>query len=171
MCLLVCLSGWFNWEGLWMCSCVHMCPAHREQFKCAVAILKLACVGIVKSRHSSQTIYTPAQQSWRGVYWIHYTPTQRSWREVYWIHLVRQSVGPSVWRLHGFQSISQVCFRISISNFMCMLMVAIGRSLLIPYLCIWVGSYWFSVTSLSKWPPGGHIGFFVDSVGGMVSRA
>ena len=28
------------------------------------------------------------------------------------------------------------------------------------YLCIWVGAYWFSATSLSKWPPGGHIGFF-----------
>ena len=28
------------------------------------------------------------------------------------------------------------------------------------YLYIWVGAYWFSVTSLSKWPPGGHIGFF-----------
>ena len=34
-------------------------------------------------------------------------------------------------RWHGFWSISQVCFRISISNFMCMLMVVIGRSLLI----------------------------------------
>ena len=28
------------------------------------------------------------------------------------------------------------------------------------YLYIWVGAYWFSATSLSKWPPGGHIGFF-----------
>ena len=28
------------------------------------------------------------------------------------------------------------------------------------YLYIWVGAYWFSVTSLSKWPPGIHIGFF-----------
>ena len=28
------------------------------------------------------------------------------------------------------------------------------------YLYIWVGAYWFSLTSLSKWPPGGHIGFF-----------
>ena len=46
---------------------------------------------------------------------------------VYWIHLVR----PSVCRRHGFRSISQVCFGISISNFICMLMVAIGRSLLI----------------------------------------
>ena len=28
------------------------------------------------------------------------------------------------------------------------------------YLCIWVGAYWFSATSFSKWPPGGHIRFF-----------
>ena len=28
------------------------------------------------------------------------------------------------------------------------------------YIYTWVGAYWFSVTSLSKWPPGGHIGFF-----------
>ena len=54
---------------------------------------------------------------------------------VYWIHLVRPSVRlsvcPSVCRRHGFRSISQVCFGISISNLICMLMVAIGRSLLI----------------------------------------
>ena len=54
---------------------------------------------------------------------------------VCWIHLVRLSVCPSVrlsvCRRHGFRSISQVCFVISISNFICMLMVAIGRSLLI----------------------------------------
>ena len=41
------------------------------------------------------------------------------------------SVRPSVCRRHGFRSISQVCFGISISNFTCMLMVAIGRSLMI----------------------------------------
>ena len=41
------------------------------------------------------------------------------------------SVRPSVCRRHGFRSISQVCFGISITNFICMLMVAIGRSLLI----------------------------------------
>ena len=28
------------------------------------------------------------------------------------------------------------------------------------YLCIWVNAYWFSVTSFSKWLPGGHIRFF-----------
>ena len=44
---------------------------------------------------------------------------------------VRPSVPPSVCRRHGFRSISQVCFGISISNFICMLMVVIGRSLLI----------------------------------------
>ena len=44
---------------------------------------------------------------------------------------VRLSVRPSVCRRHGFRSISQVCFGISISNFICVLMVAIGRSLLI----------------------------------------
>ena len=57
---------------------------------------------------------------------ICYTPAQRSWRGVYWIHLVRPSVCPSVCRRHGFRSISQVCWAMS----------------------------------LSKWPPGGHIGFF-----------
>ena len=38
---------------------------------------------------------------------------------------VRPGVRPSVCRRHGFRSISQVCFGISISNFICMLMVAI----------------------------------------------
>ena len=28
------------------------------------------------------------------------------------------------------------------------------------YLCIWVRAYWFSVTSFSKWLPGGHIRSF-----------
>ena len=44
---------------------------------------------------------------------------------------VRLSVRPSVCRRHGFRRISKVCFGISISNFVCMLMVAIGRRLLI----------------------------------------
>ena len=61
----------------------------------------------------------------------HYTPAQRSCRGVYWIHLVRPSVRPSVCRRHGFRSISQVCFGISIWNFICILMVVIGRSRLI----------------------------------------
>ena len=94
----------------------------------------------------------------------YYTPAQRSWRGVYWIHLVRPSVCPSVCRRHGFRRISQVCFGISISNFICMLMVAIGRSLLIfsdvtfkmaawrPYWIFWFpdsnfiyGCWWLEV--------------------------
>ena len=62
-----------------------------------------------------QCCYTPAQRSWRGGILDSPCP----------------SVRPSVCRRHGFRSISQVCFGISISNFICMLMVAIGRSLLI----------------------------------------
>ena len=69
--------------------------------------------------------------------WYNYTPAQRSWRGGGGGILdspcpsVRLSVRPSVCRRHGFRSISQVCFGISISNFICILMVAIGRSLLI----------------------------------------
>ena len=55
-----------------------------------------------------------------------YTPAQRSWRGYTGFTL---SVCPSVCRRHGFRSISQVCF--VLSNFIYMLMVAIGRSLLI----------------------------------------
>ena len=40
-------------------------------------------------------------------------------------------IRPFVCRRHGFRSISQVSCGISISNFICMLMVAIGRGLLI----------------------------------------
>ena len=49
----------------------------------------------------------------------------------YLYQMCNTDVRPSVCRQHGFRSISQVCFGISISNFICMLMVAIGRSLLI----------------------------------------
>ena len=63
--------------------------------------------------------YTPAQRSWRGGILDSPCPS------------VCPSIRPSVCRRHGFRSISQVCFGISISNFICMLMVAIGRSLLI----------------------------------------
>ena len=77
---------------------------------------------------------------------------------------VRLSVRPSVrlsvrlCRRHGFRRISQVYFGISISNFICMLMVAIGRSTLIfsdvtfkmcalwPYWIFWFPGSNFSLT-------------------------
>ena len=68
---------------------------------------------------ASGNYYTPAQRSWRGGILDSPCPS------------VCPSVRPSVCRRHGFRSISQVCFGISISNFICMLMVVIGRSLLI----------------------------------------
>ena len=61
---------------------------------------------------------------------LNYTPAQRSWRGGI-LDSPCPSVRLSVCRRHGFRSISQVCFGISISNFICMLMVAIVRSLLI----------------------------------------
>ena len=39
------------------------------------------------------------------------------------------SVYLSICRWHGFRSVIQVCFAISISNFICILFVAVGRSL------------------------------------------
>ena len=65
-------------------------------------------------------IFIPsAQRSWRGGILDSPCPS------------VCPSVRPSVCRRHGFRSISQVCFGISIWNFICVFMVAIGRSLLI----------------------------------------
>ena len=77
------------------------------------------------------------------------TPPNKVRGRVYWIHLVgptvRLSVHPSVCRRHGFRSISQVCFGISLSNSICMLMVVIGRSLLIfsdiTFMAVWQ-PYW-----------------------------
>ena len=63
--------------------------------------------------------------------WLIIPPPNEVGGGVYWNHLVRLSVCPSVCRRHGFQSITQHCFGISISNFMCMLFVSMGRSLLI----------------------------------------
>ena len=73
--------------------------------------------------HFTNVFYTPAQRSWRGGILDSPCPAVRP--------SVCPSFRPSVCRGHGFRSISQVCFGISISNFICMLMVAIGRSLLI----------------------------------------
>ena len=51
-------------------------------------------------------------------------------------------------RWHGFRSVTQVCFVISILNFICMLLVAMAEA------------YWFSAMLLSKWLLGGPLGFF-----------
>ena len=98
-------------------------------------------------------IIPPPNEVGGGVYWIHLVrlsvcpsvrpsvcrrhgfrsirPTKLEGEYTGFTLSVCPSVRPSVCRWHGFRSISQVCFGISISNFICKLMVAIGRSLLI----------------------------------------
>ena len=50
----------------------------------------------------------------------------------------------SVSRRHGFGSVTQVCFGISVSNFMCMSFVAVGRSLMIvSYVAFKMAALWF----------------------------
>ena len=50
----------------------------------------------------------------------------------------------SVFGWHGFGSVTQVCFRISILNFMCMSFVAVGRSLtIVSYVAFKMAALWF----------------------------
>ena len=45
---------------------------------------------------------------------------------------------------HGFGSVTQVCFGISVSNFMCMSIVAVGRSLtIVSYVAFKIAALWF----------------------------
>ena len=81
--------------------------------------------------------YTPAQRSWRGRGILDSPcPSVRP--------SVRLSVRPSVCRRHGSRSINQVCFGISVSNFMCMSFVAVGCSLMIfSYVAFKMSALWF----------------------------
>ena len=45
---------------------------------------------------------------------------------------------------HGFGSVTQVCFGISVSNFMCISFVAVGRSLtIVSYVAFKMAALWF----------------------------
>ena len=80
-------------------------------------------------------IYTPAQWSWGGGGGGYTGITLSACLSV------RPSVGDMV-------SVTQVCF---------------GFQFKISYACCWwpwAEAYWFSAMSLSKWPPGGYLGFF-----------
>ena len=47
-------------------------------------------------------------------------------------------------RWHGLGSVTQVCFEISVSNFMCMSFVAVGKSLMIfSYIAFKMAALWF----------------------------
>ena len=113
--------------ALWSCNAGNSCAL-------SPTLLIMDPWQIGEEAHSYVYNYIPAQRNWWG-----YTGITLS---------VCLSVFPSVCRWHGFRSVTQVCYGILIWNFICMLLVAMGRSLLI-----------FSM-SLSKWPYGGHLGFF-----------
>ena len=50
----------------------------------------------------------------------------------------------SVSEWHGFGSVTQVCFGISVSNFMCMSLVAVSRSLtIVSYVAFKMAALWF----------------------------
>ena len=57
---------------------------------------------------------------------------------------------------HGFGSVTQVCFGISVSNFVCMSFVAVGRSLTnVSYVAFKMAALWFW-TMLNFNPPIAH---------------
>ena len=57
---------------------------------------------------------------------------------------------------HGFGSVTQVCFGISVSNFMCMYFVAVGRSLtFVSYVAFKMAALWFWTMFNCK-PPIAH---------------
>ena len=141
---------------------------------------------------------TPLKQPWRINWWLNakdiiclLNPHAQAGWGVYWNHLVRlsiwlsvrPSVCRSIWKRHGFQSKTQVCSGISISNFIwvrsrncgclftwfCYQLITKpgNKTATVPWpdpyaccLCLWAEAYLFPVMSLSKWPPGSHIGFF-----------
>ena len=57
---------------------------------------------------------------------------------------------------HGFGSVTQVCFGISVSNFMCMSFVAVGRSLtIVSYVAFKMAALWFWTMPPSPMERGG----------------
>ena len=85
----------------------------------------MGCKEWGKHQHSQSWI------SWLNTQYLYPRPTKLEGGYTGFTLSVCPSVRLSVCRRHGFRSITQVCFGISISNFKCMLMVAISRSLLI----------------------------------------
>ena len=108
----MCHSASVSWIMAWF----HQATSH---YLSQYWPISMSPYGITRPQWVNLVNYTPAQRSWRGGILDSPCPS------------VCLSVRQSVCRRHGFRSISQVCFEISISNFICILMVAIGRSLLI----------------------------------------
>ena len=120
--------GWVGWVG-WGCGLKALKIAMSYTNFIFQLMGKIFCMEFHRTLWNSTQNFLPIP--WKICI---YTPAQRSWR-----------------------SISQVCFRISISYFICMLMVAIGRSLLIfsnvtfkmaawrPYWIFWFPDFNFTL--------------------------
>ena len=71
---------------------------------------------------------------------------------------------------HGFGSVTQVCVAISVSNFMCMSFVAVGRSLtIVSYVAFKMAALWFW-TMFNCNPPIAHRHPFLWSGGILVDH-
>ena len=132
-CALVELRFIFHCRGIYF-HCFTNCGLMTSSFLyCALAHLSIE-IEDTSLWDVYKYIILPSVSMWyKSLYFLHIIipPPNKVGGGVYWIYLVRPSVRPSVCRRHGFRSISQVCFGISILNFICMLMVVIGRILLI----------------------------------------
>ena len=119
---------------LWLRKLIHITKRHIVITYLAIDCYKNSHKYFYTLKYVCLFIIPPPNEVGGWVYGIHLSPS------------VGLSVRPFVCRRHGFRSISQVSFGISISNFICMLMVAIGRSLLIfsdvtPKMAAW-RPYW-----------------------------
>ena len=144
-------SGGGTLPPSWLIICYIMPPSYENCLPCikllfCTIVIQLDFLDLQKSMMCGCVIWL--YQSSFYIY-LYPRPTKLEGGYTGFTLSVCPSVRLSVCRRHGFRSISQVCFGISISNFICMLTVAIGRSLLIfsdvtfkmaawrPYWIIW----------------------------------
>ena len=84
------------------------------------------------------TFIDPILCLWVGAYWFSVTSLSKC------LVAILDFFVSGLCRRHGFGSVTQVCFGISVSNFMCMYFVAVGRSLTIfSYVAFKMDALWF----------------------------
>ena len=143
-------------DFIWNASYIGFCHILSSYLWCYVLwYVKINISNIFEVRIAKLCLLTNLGELpiWVGAYWFSATLFSK-WPPG---GHIRFSVS-GLCRWHGFQSVSQVCFGISISNFIYMLMVVIGRSLLIfsdvafkmaawwPYWIFWFPDSNFSLT-------------------------
>ena len=99
-------------------------------------LLSPRALGKLYAVNDHETLFWLWNEGFNGLNWYLY-PTQISFLVVCWIYLVHLYV--CMW--HGFQSITWVCFRISILKYICMFPMPLLRSLCILGLKITFGVF------------------------------